>query len=135
MPSMAWPPISWQDTPQPQERPTYQTKLPPDQEQAFQSWVAAKKVPFDPSPTADYDMRGYYQALQAKDPRAVTEVNAADKRMHFPDVWKTPYHATFSAESIYAPPDAPHWDGDVLIDKNGKVIADERPAAQKVKAK
>lgn len=36
-------------------------------------------------------------------------------------------HKTFSNESKYATPDAPHWEGDRLIDKNGRVVADETP--------
>lgn len=103
----------------------YRTPLAPNDEAAFQTWVADNRVPFDPAPTADYDMRGFWQGLQAKDPRATTAVNPSDKQLHFPDVWKTPYHKTFSNESMYAPKDAPRWIGTKLVDKTGKVIADE----------
>jgi hypothetical protein len=105
----------------------FATQLPPDQESQFQNWVQANNVPFDPSPYADYDMRGFYQALLGNDPRATTAVSQFDGRLHFPDTWKTPYHRTFSNESIYAMPDAPHWSGDRLIGRDGSVIADETP--------
>ncbi len=105
----------------------YQTTLLPHEEAKFQQWVTQNKVPFDPSPTADYDMRGYWRALQAKDPRTQTAVNAFDNQLHFPDVWKTPYHASFSNESIYARKDAPKWVGDKLTDNKGRVLVDETP--------
>src|SRR5215472_15353865 len=100
----------------------YTTKLAPDQESAFQQWVKQNQVPWQDSPAADYDMRGYYKAMVAGDPDAHRAAN-----LHFPDTWKTPYHKTFSNESIYATSGAPHWDGDVLKDASGQVIADERP--------
>lgn len=109
----------------------YITKLNPNDEAAFQQWVKDNKVPFDPSPKADYDMRGFWQALQNKDPRAATAVSEYDQKLHFPDVWKTPYHETFSDESIYATKDAPKWVGDKLIDYYGRVIADETPKKDK----
>lgn len=87
----------------------YQTQLHPDEEHEFRAWVRARGVPFDASPKAD-----------------ATAVNKADNQLHFPDTWKTPFHATFSNESIYAPPYAPRWDDDVLRDERGNVIADER---------
>lgn len=105
----------------------FHTALDPFEEAAFQSWVGTHGVPFDPGPKSDYDMRGFWLAHSNHDPRAVTELNPADKQMHFPDTWKTPYHKTFSNESIYAPKDAPHWEGDKLIDKHGNVVADETP--------
>lgn len=107
---------------------SYKTELPPEQEQKFQQWVKSNHVPFeDDGPQSTYDMRGYWKAMTSGDPRAKQELNASDKRMHFPDIWKTPYHPTFSNESIYANPDAPHWDNDRLVDKNGKVVSDETP--------
>lgn len=105
----------------------YQTKLAPQQEKMFQQWLAVSKAPFDPSPRADYDMRGFWLGLVNGDPQAQTAINASDKQLHFPDTWKTPYHATFSSESKYATPGAPSWAGDRLIDKRGNVIADETP--------
>jgi hypothetical protein len=102
---------------------TYTTRLSPLEEKQFQGWLFVNKIPFDthwPPDQAmqDYDMRGYWKALKSGDPRA-----AQDKEtMHFPDYWKTPYHETFSNQSIYAKPDAPRWKGAVLTDKDGKVI-------------
>lgn len=106
----------------------YTTKLQPADETKFQTWAKEKKVPWQDTPTADYDMRGYWQSMQAGDPNAKQQLSEFDKKPHFPDTWKTPYHKTFSNESKYAPKDAPHWDGNRLIDKNGKVVADETPA-------
>jgi|SRR6266404_3278138 len=105
----------------------YLTTLSDKDEAAFQQWIKEKKVPFDPSDTADYDMRGFWRALTSGDPKAVTAVSPYDNRMHFPDIWKTPYHKTFSNESIYATKDAPKWVGYKLIDYYGRVIADETP--------
>jgi hypothetical protein len=107
--------------------PSFHTPLTPEQEPKFHEWVKQNKVPFDDSQESDYDMRGFWRALQEGDPDAKTAVSAFDGRLHFPDTYKTPYHRTFSNESIYAGPDAPHWDGDRLIDKSGKVIADKTP--------
>ena len=108
----------------------YMTVLPPDQEQQFMQWVIQNKVPFDPNAaTSDYDMRGFFQALQAGDPRAHSAIDPNDQQLHFTDYWKTPTHATFSRESKYATEDAPHWEGDKLIDKDGRVIYDD--AAQR----
>lgn len=129
----AWPPPNWA----PGTRPTipqaiaaavnpYTTKLLPNEEREFQSWLAATKAPHDPGPKADYDMRGFWLGLRNGDPVARTEINPADKAIHFPDKWKTPNHPTFSNESIYAQPGAPYWQGDFLIGDNGKILADER---------
>lgn len=104
----------------------YRTTLSPLEEMQFQDWVRTNKVPFDDSPTSDYDMRGFYRAAISGDPNAQTSRSAFDNRMHFPDTYKTPYHATFSRESQYALPDAPSWSGDRLLDKSGSVVADER---------
>lgn len=114
--------------PSPYAKPgPYVTTLSPEDEQAFQNWVTTKKIPFDPSPTADYDMRGYYKAMVAGDQYAKQKVSDFDGRPHFPDTYKTPYHKTFSNESQYATPDAPHWKGDQLLDNNGNIVADETP--------
>jgi hypothetical protein len=108
--------------------PSYKTALGPDDESNFQDWVKKSKVPFDPSPQSDYDMRGYYKAM-VDNPSSVKQSKSDfDGTMHFPDTWKTPYHKTFSNESIYAPDDAPHWEDNRLIDKTGKLVADETPA-------
>ena len=92
----------------------------------FRSWARSNDVPFDPKRTLqDYDMRGFWQARQRKDPRAASAIDPHDKRLHYPDTWKTPYHETFSAESRWATPDAPRWRDDrYLVDKNGRVLFD-----------
>lgn len=101
----------------------YLTILDPAMEYTFQNWVKSNGVPFDPSPTADYDMRGFFKALLTGDKRA--QQSAATG--HYPDVWKTPYHKTFSNESQYALPTAPRWVGDRLVDNAGGLVADETP--------
>lgn len=103
----------------------YATKLSPPEEREFQEWVRANKVPWQDTPTADYDMRGYWKALNGG--KAKQTFNAWDHTMHFPDTWKTPYSGTFSRESIYAKPNAPHWQGDKLVTSTDKVVTDETP--------
>lgn len=104
---------------------SYTTQLNPGDEQKFQQWVRANKVPWQDSPKADYDMRGYWKALQQG--QAKQEYNEWDHTMHFPDTWKTPYSGTFSRESKYASPNAPEWRGDVLTTRDGRVVVDETP--------
>jgi hypothetical protein len=117
----------------------YNTKLDPQTEQEFQQWVQQNKIPFDPNaPVSDYDMRGYFKALKAGDPKAKQEENQNDQKMHFPDYWKTPYHKSFSAESQWADPiKAPRWNSqDQLVTPDGKVVFDERKeAAERVDKK
>lgn len=106
---------------------TYNTPLPPPKEAEFQQWVSQNKIPFDPSlPVSDYDMRGFYSAMKAGDPRALSAIDMNDHQIHYPDYWKTPYHKTFSNESQWATPDAPKWVGDTLVDKTGKVLFDDK---------
>jgi hypothetical protein len=105
---------------QPKAAKSYRTNLSPPEERGFQSWVKENRVPYQDSPTADYDMRGFYKAKQSGDPIAAQAPNG-----HYPDKWKTPYHKTFSNESMYATPDAPHWEGSRLVGKDGRVVADE----------
>lgn len=106
----------------------YQTQLNPASEEKFRGWLRANKVPFDPnSKVSDYDMRGFWLALQSNDPRAISATNPNDKRLHYPDFWKTPYHQSFSSESQWAKPGAPSWNkSDQLVLPNGKVVFDER---------
>jgi hypothetical protein len=109
----------------------YQTRLPSGDETRFQKWVKQNQIPFDNSPTADYDMRGFWQAAQQGNPVASTAVSPFDHRIHYPDIWKTPYHRSFSNESMYATPNAPHWVGDdqngyALVDNQGHIVSDER---------
>lgn len=104
----------------------YQTFLGPRDEGEFRNWVSENGVPFQPNETEqDYDMRGYWQARQSGDPRARSEVNHSDQRTHYPDIWKTPSHRTFSSDSQYANPMAPRWIDGKLIGPNGRIIADE----------
>jgi hypothetical protein len=108
----------------------YLTKLDPKEESQFQNWVKENAVPFDPTERADYDMRGFWKAAKSGDPRASTQVNPNDGKMHFPDVWKTPYHQSFSVQSQYATAAAPNWnDQDQLVAKDGTVLVDERAQA------
>ena len=106
------------------------TKLSPDQEKEFQDWAAKNsdmvKGELD-TKTPDYDVRGRWLAEKNGDPDAKLTRSAFDGKLHASDKWKTPFHRTFSAESIYAAPGAPKWDGNVLKDKDGNVIADETP--------
>jgi hypothetical protein len=106
---------------------SYLTQLNDDEEKRFQAWVVQNKVPFDPSSAADYDMRGFWQAREAGDPRAFSSINPNDQQLHYPDYWKTPYHESFSSESKFALPGAPTWNNqDQLITPDGKVVFDER---------
>lgn len=106
----------------------YNTPLDPLHELMFQGWLKKNNVPFDAeAPTTDYDMRGFYKALQDRDPRAMSSVNPNDNQMHYPDTWKTPYHETFSAHSQWATPVAPQWNQqDQLISPGGRILFDER---------
>jgi hypothetical protein len=123
---------------------TFQTTLPPQLEQIFMKAAQSRfgnKIEFQPdlSPTSDYDYRGWWQAAQAGDPRAVTKENLNDKQLHFSDVWKTPYHHSFSKDSQYASPTAPGWtktqpfrllaqqDSPVGTYKKGDIAFDEGP--------
>lgn len=110
--------------------PPYQTVLPAPQEEAFQKWTTENQIPFnaqDRSGKQDYDMRGFWQAKQKGDPNAVQ----AASNKHFPDTWKTPYHKTFSQESKYAVPGkAPQWQENILMSRDGKIVADETPKSK-----
>ena len=106
---------------------TYKTELTPMEEKLFQAWATQNKVPVDDSPQADYDMRGFFRALLAGDPRAKSAVDPNDSRMHYPDVWKTPQHETFSKNSQWALPNSPEWnEQDQLMSPGGKVLFDDR---------
>jgi hypothetical protein len=106
---------------------TYQTQLTPMEDKLMGAWVAQNRVPFDPSPQADYDMRGFYRGLLSGDPRAASAVDPNDMRMHYPDAWKTPYHETFSNQSQWAAPYAPAWnEQDQLVGPGGRIVFDDR---------
>lgn len=106
----------------------FNTVLSPDQETLFRQWLAANKVPFNPmAGVTDYDMRGFWQAMQRGDPVAKSAINPNDKQIHFPDFWKTPYSPTFSAESQWADPKkAPVWKGHLYQLPNGKVLWNDK---------
>lgn len=106
----------------------YNASLAPGDELAFRLWTAQHAVPFDTeAPVSDYDMRGFFQGLRNGDPRAQSAVDPNDGRLHYPDFWKTPYHATFSNQSQFATPDAPHWTPDEkLVGADGQIVFDDR---------
>ena len=84
-------------------------------------------MPFDPSSGADYDMRGFYNAMRAGDPRAMSAVDPNDSAIHYPDTWKMLTHETFSGQSQWAGPVAPQWnEQDQLISPGGRILFDDR---------
>lgn len=108
----------------------YQTQLPVMDEMQFRNWITQNRVPFDPNakgPT-DYDMRGFYQAAQQQQPGVETQVNPIDRRMHYSDRFKTPYHQSFSSISQWAGPNAPRWSADETYqqDPSGRIVFVER---------
>jgi len=111
----------------------YRTQLSPTEELAFIDWTMKNKVPFDDTPTSDYDMRGFFKGLMSGDPNATTGMNANDGKLHFSDYWKTPYHQSFSAESQWAnPKTAPRWnEKDQLVLPDGTIVFDERNSKRK----
>lgn len=111
---------------------SYNTALAAPDEKKFRDWVTQNKIPFDPSAkVSDYDMRGFWKALQAGDPKAKAAVDQNDGKIHYPDFWKTPYHATFSNESQWAKPGAPHWTADDrLVTSEGATLFDDRSGAR-----
>ena len=84
--------ISWDDVKVADSAPSpssYDTKLSPSDETAFQSW----KQQYAPKDSgADYDLRGAFKAGLKPDPQTG----------HWPDTFKKPNHPTFSNESQYA---------------------------------
>jgi hypothetical protein len=106
----------------------YNTQLNPQQEMQFRQWLAQNNVPFDPNQkVSDYDMRGFWAALQSGNPVARQAIDPNDQKMHYPDYWKTPYSATFSNESQWAnPKTAPRWNGDQYALPSGQVLWDDK---------
>jgi hypothetical protein len=106
------------------------TKLSLADEAEFQKWAAANpkavEGELDPA-TADYDVRGHWLAAKNHDPAANLVMNRWDGKMHGNDKFKLPSNGTFSNESMYATPDAPRWQGDKLVTKDGRVVTDETP--------
>ena len=79
------------------------------QEMSYQKWrddVAPQ------AESADYNLRGFYNALLNGDPVARGAMGN-DGQPHFPDKWKLPNHPTFSRESQYynpqTMPNTPNW--------------------------
>ncbi len=102
--------------------------LTPQQEQAFQQWVQANKVPFDSNDKyPDYDMRGYYLSLQNNPEAQQSAVNPITQSLHYPDTYKTPYHESFSSESQWATEGAPSWQGEKLVSPKGEVVFEDKP--------
>lgn len=66
----------------------YNTELSPEEERAFQQWLAATGRQGD---LYDYDMRGFWKAQQGFDARG-----------HGSDEFKKPNHPTFSTDSQYS---------------------------------
>src|SRR5579859_4059529 len=93
----------------------YTTTLAPEEENKFQEWVHENHIPWQDTTTADYDMRGYWKSKTEGNPDAHTAIDPVDKRPHYPDTWKTPYHKTFSNQSQYALPTAGHWEGETFV--------------------
>lgn len=98
------------------------TLLAPTDEMIFRQWIADQGIKDLDHPASHYDYRGFWKALQEGNPVAVQSASNG----HFPDVWKLPGHPTFSNESKYATPLAPHWEGDRLVTNQGKLVVDER---------
>lgn len=106
----------------------YRTKLTPQEEKAFRSWVKSSGVPFRPqAAVTDYDMRGWWRARTSRGLPV-----AYSPGQHFVDKWKTPYGTTFSRESIYATPNNPFvWRGDRLVNRStGEVVFAPQPGVR-----
>lgn len=112
LPDLAQQPIAreaMQSGPVYQPEKSYDTKLTPAEEDAFQQW----KLKFAPNDSgADYDLRGAFKSGLTPDP----------KTGHWPDTYKKPNHPTFSNESQYATGEdsarAGHWEGDTFVPAN-----------------
>ena len=86
------------------------TQLDPGSEFGFQQWANRVRGPLsmDEMMSPMYDMRGFWQSGGQHRPGA-----------HFPDMYKTPQHPSFSAESRYATPNNPfQWIGEMLTNTN-----------------
>lgn len=103
----------------------YWTKLPPPAEAKFRAWVKQNNVDFNPDDAQpDYDMRGFWKALQEGNPRARSAMDQG--QLHYDDYWKTPYDATFSAQSQWGiAGKTPDWKGGKLTLPSGHVIFDD----------
>jgi DNA polymerase III sliding clamp (beta) subunit (PCNA family) len=80
-------------------RENFNTKLTPEEEKKFQSWIqeGIQKYGIDLSDDLDvYDLRGYWKSGGDKDEAF------RQRKGHAPDTFKKPNHPTFSEESIYS---------------------------------
>lgn len=105
----------------------YRTDLSEQEQLLFDLWQKKNQIPYDSSPKSDYDMTGYFKAMLNKDPNAKSSINEIDNKRHFPDKYKTPYHKSFSNESMYADESAPHWDNTKLVNPQGDTVGLELP--------
>lgn len=108
------------DAPVPYTRDMFRTKLDPVEEQLFKRWYSkvSKRLGISEDPDAPehhYDYRGYWR----KEGRNVPAIFMG-RNWHFPDTYKTPWHETFSTDSIYSTPEhtGGTWDGDKFIDSD-----------------
>lgn len=79
--------------------PQYETPLGSEEPQ-YQQWAHTNGVGIDPT----YDYRGYWQALQAGDPRSAVRLDA-NGGTRLPDAWHTPLHPEWNTNSIFQHPD------------------------------
>jgi len=105
-------------------------ELSPKNEVKFQQWAKENPKAVEGelnNPKADYDVRAHWLAAQRGDPAASLTPNKWDGKLHGNDKFKTPYNGGFSGESMYATKDAPHWEGNRLVTKDGRLVTDETP--------
>ena len=76
------------------------TTLQNPQEQAFRQWVAENKMPFDANGAGgNYDMRGFWQALQQGHPGAHGAMQGFPP-FNFPSQWALPGHPNFQLPQL-----------------------------------
>lgn len=76
----------------------YQTPLNAVERAGFEAWRS--QLPRYQQGTSDYDLQGYYKtAREGTDPRATLAIGPYGA--HFNDLFKLPYHPTFSDQSKY----------------------------------
>jgi hypothetical protein len=111
----------------------FQTNLSEPEQAGFADWAAKNKVPVDLSKGSDYDMPGFYKAMQKGS--ASSGVSPIDNQVHFTDQFKTPTHETFSNESQYSSGNDPHWEDNAQRDALGELAALELPGGEILKVK
>ena len=91
----------------------YTTPLNAIEQKGFQAWL--KTLPDHQRSGLDYDLQGYYKsARDGTDPRATLVIGPSGA--HFNDVRKTPFHPTFSNQSMFHNVDG--WQGGDWIPLN-----------------